>query len=164
MSRKEQERLVVFGQVKVRQLSQAEGAEVLGLSLRQVHQLYVRWCDEGDRGLSHRARGRASPRRRSASERDLAWPPGRSDLEQLRGCSTSRESTSDCAHCDQDCCDERRRFQAGLRQDLRQVWLVLGYELRAPLDQAHQHLEARRLNDDDDDDDDDDAGPRMTGR
>jgi transposase len=72
MSRKERERLVVFGQVKVRQLSRAEAAEVLGLSLRQVHRLYVRWRDEGDPGLSHRARGRASPRRWSASERDRA--------------------------------------------------------------------------------------------
>jgi transposase len=72
MSRKERERLVVFGQVKVRQLSRAEAAQVLGLSLRQVHRLYVRWRDEGDRGLSHRSRGRASPRRWAASERDRA--------------------------------------------------------------------------------------------
>lgn len=62
MSRKERERLVMFNQVKLGQIDRRSAAEVLGLSLRQVQRLYVRWREEGDRGLLHRSRGKPSPR------------------------------------------------------------------------------------------------------
>lgn len=72
MSRKERERLVVFNQVRSKALSRLEASEVLALSLRQVQRLYVRWRDGGDACLTHRSRGRASPRRINCSERARA--------------------------------------------------------------------------------------------
>lgn len=72
LSRKERERLVVFNQVKAKESSRIEASEVLGLSLRQVHRLYVRWRGGGDACLTHRGRGRASPRRIDLSERTRA--------------------------------------------------------------------------------------------
>lgn len=72
MSRKERERLVVFSRVKGKELSRREGAQVLGLSLRQMHRVYVRWLRDGDRGLLHRSRGKPSPRRIEAAARERA--------------------------------------------------------------------------------------------
>lgn len=72
MSRKERERLVVFGRVKAQEIGRVEAAEALSLSLRQVHRLYVRWRDGGDEALVHRSRGRPSPRRIDASDRERA--------------------------------------------------------------------------------------------
>ena len=60
MNRKQRERLVIFNQIKQKQMDRLSGAEVLGLSLRQVHRLYVRWQKEGDGGLLHRSLGRVS--------------------------------------------------------------------------------------------------------
>lgn len=72
MSRKERERLVVFTQVKAGELSRIEASEALELSVRQVHRLYVRWHDGGDACLTHRGRGRVSPRRIEDSEQTRA--------------------------------------------------------------------------------------------
>ena len=72
MSRKERERLVMFNRVKAGESSRREAAEVLGLSLRQLQRQYVRWRVEGDDGLVHRGRGRASGRRIGSSERGRA--------------------------------------------------------------------------------------------
>ena len=69
MSRKQRERLVIFGQVKQVQISRVEAAELLGLSLRQMQRQYPRWLKEGDAGLLHRSRGRLSPRRFDAEEK-----------------------------------------------------------------------------------------------
>ncbi len=69
MSRKERERLVIFGQIKQKQMSRAEAADLLGLSLRQMHRQYPRWLKEGDAGLLHRSRGRCSPRRIDAQDK-----------------------------------------------------------------------------------------------
>lgn len=72
MSRKERERLGVFGRVKDKELSRVVAAEVLGISLRQVHRMYRRYLALGDAGLVHRARGRESPRRAPLVEREEA--------------------------------------------------------------------------------------------
>ncbi len=72
MNRKERERLVIFNQIKVKAMDRRRGAEVLGLSLRQMHRSYVRWCLEGDAGLLHRSRGRTSARRWDPSQKDRA--------------------------------------------------------------------------------------------
>ena len=72
MSRKERERLVIFNQIKAKDIDRASAAITLGLSLRQVHRLYVRWRDQGDAGLVHRARGKPSPRRWDVSEKTRA--------------------------------------------------------------------------------------------
>jgi transposase len=69
MSRKEREKLSVFARLKDRLLSRRQAAEVLGLSLRQVHRMYQRYLSEGDGGLVHQSRGRGSPRRSQEAER-----------------------------------------------------------------------------------------------
>jgi len=70
MSRKERERLVVLNKVKAKELSRREASEVLGVSLRQMHRLWLRFDAQGDKGLTHRSRGKASGRRIDPSERD----------------------------------------------------------------------------------------------
>jgi transposase len=72
MNRKEREKLVVFSRVKDRELSRRQAAEILGLSLRQVHRVYRRYLAEGEAGLVHRARGKPSPRQIDERERDKA--------------------------------------------------------------------------------------------
>jgi len=72
MNRKERQRLVVLSRVKDRELSRAAAAEVLGLSLRQVHRLYLRYRDEGDKGLVHRSRGKVSVRKIASADRHKA--------------------------------------------------------------------------------------------
>ena len=78
MSRKERERLVILNKVKAKELSRREAAEILGLSLRQVHRLWLRFEADGDAGLAHRSRGRASPRRLAADDRAAALAAYRS--------------------------------------------------------------------------------------
>jgi transposase len=72
MSAKERRRLVVLNRVKRKELTRREAAEVLGISLRQMHRQWQRFKDGGDAGLVHRSRGANSPRRRSEQDRTLA--------------------------------------------------------------------------------------------
>src|SRR4051812_7467337 len=72
MNRKERERLVVFNRLKDKQLSRVAAADVLGLSLRQVHRLYRRYLACGDKGLVHAARGRPSPRKIDRGQQEKA--------------------------------------------------------------------------------------------
>jgi hypothetical protein len=72
MSRKERERLSVFGRLKDKQITRKQAGEVLGMSLRQVHRQYCRYLSDGDRGLVHRSRGKTSSRRIDESERQKA--------------------------------------------------------------------------------------------
>jgi hypothetical protein len=72
MSRKERERLVVLSRVRDKELSRADGAQVLRVSLRQMHRLYLRFVAEGDKGLVHRARGKPNARKIAQSECDKA--------------------------------------------------------------------------------------------
>jgi transposase len=70
MNRKERQRLAVLSRVKDKQWSRRQGAEILGLSLRQMHRIFGRYLAEGDAGLIHRSRGRPSRRRIDAQERE----------------------------------------------------------------------------------------------
>src|SRR4051794_10054168 len=72
MKRRDRERLVVLGRVRSGELSRWKAAEILGVSLRQLHRVYVRWLSEGDTGLLHRGRGRVSGRRISVADRERA--------------------------------------------------------------------------------------------
>ncbi len=63
MSLKERERLKLFERVKRGELQQQQAAEICGLDYRQTRRLYQRYCEQGDRGLVHRGRGRPSNRR-----------------------------------------------------------------------------------------------------
>ena len=69
MSAKERDRLKVLHEVKQRHLTQRGAAEQLGVTDRWVRKLLVRVKREGDRGVVHRLRGRASKRRLAESLR-----------------------------------------------------------------------------------------------
>lgn len=62
MSQKERERKGIFDLVKGGNLSQQDASRRLGLSYRQTKRAYKRYRQEGDKGLVHRSRGRASGR------------------------------------------------------------------------------------------------------
>ena len=62
MSVGERRRLEVFGRVERGELCLAEAGELLGLSYRQTKRVWRRFREEGDAGLVHRSRGRASNR------------------------------------------------------------------------------------------------------
>lgn len=72
MSRKERERLVIFTKIRSKELSRREGCQVLGLSLRQMHRMYLRFMAQGDRGLLHRSRGSVSCRLTDATDKARA--------------------------------------------------------------------------------------------
>ena len=63
MSRKERQRLEVFGRVKRAEITLVRAAQWLKLSERQTHRMYKRFIREKDAGLVHRLRGRKSNRR-----------------------------------------------------------------------------------------------------
>lgn len=63
MSQRDRDRLAVLRQAQKKRLGQRQAAEELGISERQVRRLVRRLGAEGDRGIVHGLRGRASPRR-----------------------------------------------------------------------------------------------------
>lgn len=69
LSKRERDRLVVLRQVKEGKLKQKAAAEQLGLSKRWVKKLVRRLREEGDGGLAHRLRGKASNRAHEAELR-----------------------------------------------------------------------------------------------
>jgi hypothetical protein len=72
MSRKERRRMEVYSRVKRGEITQRKGAELIGLSYRQVKRSYARFVEEGDGGLVHRLRGKASNRGSEAKVRERA--------------------------------------------------------------------------------------------
>lgn len=62
MSAKERRRLELLSRVKSGEVTLVKAAEVLGISYRQAKRLWARFYDQGDAGLLHRLRGRASNR------------------------------------------------------------------------------------------------------
>ena len=62
MSGKERRRLEVLSRVKSGEVSLVQGAELLGLSYRQAKRVWARYREQGDAGLVHGLRGRASNR------------------------------------------------------------------------------------------------------
>jgi len=62
MSQKERTRLGVMKQIEARALSVAAAGRLLGLSYRQAKRVWRRYCQQGDKGLVHRGRGRTSNR------------------------------------------------------------------------------------------------------
>ncbi len=63
MSVRDRKRLEVFSRVRSGLLSLVKAAELLAVSYRQVKRVWARYQAEGDSGLVHRLRGRASNRR-----------------------------------------------------------------------------------------------------
>jgi transposase len=62
MSKKELRRKSIFDLVKLGQLTQLDASKRLYLSYRQTKRSYQRYLKEGDDGLTHRSRGKASHR------------------------------------------------------------------------------------------------------
>jgi Helix-turn-helix domain len=62
MSRKERKRLEAFSRVQAGDLTLVAAGELLGLSYRQTKRSWSRYRAQGDAGLVHRLRGRASNR------------------------------------------------------------------------------------------------------
>lgn len=62
MNKKERQRKSIFDLVKVGQLTQLDASKRLYLSYRQTKRAYQRFLKEGDAGLIHQSRGKASPR------------------------------------------------------------------------------------------------------
>lgn len=65
MSRRESKRRHLIHQASDRKITQTAAAEILGLSARQFRRLLKRVRTEGDEGICHRSRGRASNNRLS---------------------------------------------------------------------------------------------------
>ena len=72
MSVEERRRLEVFSRVRDGELSLAEVSKLLKLSYRQVKRVWSRYQQEGDAGLVHRSRGRASNRQSEAGLKEQA--------------------------------------------------------------------------------------------
>lgn len=70
MSRRETKRLHVIHQALDKRITQAKAAELVGLSSRQLRRMIKRVREEGDEGISHRSRGKASNRRLSQKVKD----------------------------------------------------------------------------------------------
>ncbi len=62
MSAKERARLEVFGRVRAGDVTLVKASKLLGLSYRQTKRSWSRYREEGDAGLVHRLRGKASNR------------------------------------------------------------------------------------------------------
>src|SRR3569623_720420 len=69
MSRKERQRLEVFGRVKRGEITVVRAAAWLKLSERQARRMYKRFIEQKDAGLVHRLRGRRSNRRSDQATR-----------------------------------------------------------------------------------------------
>jgi hypothetical protein len=64
MSQKERKRLVVLAQVKGKQLTLMQAAQVMDVCYRQAKRIWQRYSRRGDEGLVHGSRGRPSGRRK----------------------------------------------------------------------------------------------------
>ena len=70
MSRKERDRLTIMNEMKRRELTLVQAAQLMDLSYRQARRVWRRYRHEGDAGLVHRSRGAPSPRRLSPELRE----------------------------------------------------------------------------------------------
>jgi transposase len=70
MSRRERSRLECVWQVKAGRMTLVKAAELMGISYRQAKRVQARYVEQGDAGLVHRLRGRASNRSVDKSRRD----------------------------------------------------------------------------------------------
>ena len=72
MSRRETKRLHIIHQALDKRITQKKAAELVGLSSRQLRRMLKRVREEGDDGISHRSRGKASNRRVPKKIKDKA--------------------------------------------------------------------------------------------
>jgi len=72
MTQRERDRLVVLKKAQKKLITQVQAAGELGVSERQVRRLLGKVREQGDRGVIHGLRGRASKRKVSEEEREKA--------------------------------------------------------------------------------------------
>lgn len=72
MSAEERKRMLLLGRVQRGELNLTRVSELLGLSYRQVKRIWARFEKEGDGGVVHRSRGKASNRQPVAAEKERA--------------------------------------------------------------------------------------------
>lgn len=72
MSRRETKRLHIIHQALDKRITQEKAAELVNLSSRQLRRMLKRVREEGDDGISHRSRGKASNRRVPKKVKDKA--------------------------------------------------------------------------------------------
>lgn len=72
MSLQERKRLEVFSRVRLGEMTLVEASACLRISYRQTKRVWSRYQEEGDVGLVHQGRGRASNRQSSAETKDRA--------------------------------------------------------------------------------------------
>ena len=58
LGRKERRRMKVLEEVKQRRIALADAAAILGMSYRQASRIWLRYREQGDKGLVHRGQGR----------------------------------------------------------------------------------------------------------
>ena len=73
MSKRERRRLELFSRVRDGELTLVKASELLQLSYRQAKRSYGRYRSEGDRGVVHRLRGRASNRGVDPGKKARIW-------------------------------------------------------------------------------------------
>ncbi len=71
LSQKEVRRLKILHRVMEGEVTQVKASEILGITDRQVRNIIQRLKAEGDKGIVHRNRGRASPHRMATEREDL---------------------------------------------------------------------------------------------
>ena len=83
MSRRERKRLEALSRVVSGEMTLAEASRQLGLSYRQSSRALFRYKAEGDAGLVHRLRGRASNRQSATDQREAVLLLYREQLSGL---------------------------------------------------------------------------------
>ena len=70
MSQREADRLQIISQIRGKTLTVKKGAELMGLSPRQVYRILKKKTEEGSKGIIHRLHGKKSNRGYSESIRN----------------------------------------------------------------------------------------------
>jgi transposase len=91
MSRKEAPRAGLVKAALAGRITNAQGAQVLGVSLRQFRRLKARYREAGGRGLVHRLRGRPSPRAVDVERRDRVLELVHTTYRDLNDCHATEK-------------------------------------------------------------------------
>lgn len=91
MSRKEAPRAGLVKAALAGRITNAQGAQALGVSLRQFRRLKARYREAGVRGLVHRLRGRPSPRAVDVERRDRVLELVHTTYRDLNDCHATEK-------------------------------------------------------------------------
>jgi hypothetical protein len=104
MNNKEREQLKVFSKLKAKEITRGLAAQMLKITPKWLREKFKRYMADGDEGLVHRGRGKASPNRWNADDCAFSLERLRSEwqgfgptftvekLEQLYGKKVSKET------------------------------------------------------------------------